>query len=97
VASNPALRIALGGGEISAASVENSDAVMKALRAPLNALLPAYGRAAILDALLSMYVSLAIQWIGAEHAGEALRVSRKNLPRAAAIMRAGKARPQGRA
>jgi hypothetical protein len=55
------------------------------------------GPVAILDGLISVYCSLAIQWIGVAQADNALRKTRKNLPRTAAAIRAAKEKSGGSA
>ena len=91
---NPTVRIAT---RILPGDAERSDAVIEALREPCGRLRANYGNTALLDGLLSLYASLAIQSLGVANTEAALKKMAKNLPRLAATLAAAKAGPAGRA
>jgi hypothetical protein len=78
-------------------AAEACDAVTEALVATLLPLLPQHGIAAILDGLMSSYVSLAIHYLGVAQTQDALHRTRENVPRMAAAIRGRHQPPRGRA
>lgn len=67
---------------------EASQRVMDAIIPLLEPFIEEVGRAAILDGLASLYVSLAVGWLGEARAADALSRYREALPRIAASQRA---------
>jgi glutathione S-transferase len=76
---------------------EASQAVIDALEPILQRLLERLGPHAILDGIGSIYVSLAIGWLGEAQALDAARRYMKAIPRIAAAQRARRGAPGGRA
>jgi hypothetical protein len=67
---------------------EVSQAVMDAVLPLLPPLVDAVGQLAVLDGLASVYVSLAVYWLGEAVARDALRRYGEAIPRIAAVQRA---------
>ena len=51
----------------------------------------------VLDAVMSIYLNMAVKGLGIARTDDALRLQRKNLPRVVAAIRAHKAPPAGSA
>ena len=92
-ARNPVLQIA---ETKRPGDAERCDLAGKAIYAACNEL-RALGGTAVLDGLLSVYVSLAIQWIGGDATENALRKAQRNVSRTAAAIRAARENSGGSA
>lgn len=82
---SPTIRIAR---RLLPGDAEKCEAVVDALRKPCGELRARHGNVALLDGLLSLYVSLALRAYGIVGTEDALRQVAKNLPRFAATIAA---------